>query len=176
MEYAFAGGGDGSAPVSNLLELGGKLYGTTVFGGDDNLGEIYALDPGPAPRQSSIPSKVGSDGSLPIGGLISAGGLLYGTTGEGGDAFGDGTVYSLDPASGAEIVVSTFHGTDGAHPSTDLIMVGGLLYGVTGDGGLAKKCTGFGCGTIFSLDPATGVETVLHTFRGGADGESPTQN
>jgi uncharacterized repeat protein (TIGR03803 family) len=35
---------------------------------------------------------------------------------------------------------------------------------------------GTGCGTVFSLDPETGAETVLYTFAGGTDGYYPGAN
>jgi uncharacterized repeat protein (TIGR03803 family) len=47
----------------------------------------------------------------------------------------------------------------------------GVLYGTTGAGGPAA-CTQ-GCGTVFSVDRATGAETILHEFQGGSDGELP---
>jgi uncharacterized repeat protein (TIGR03803 family) len=42
----------------------------------------------------------------------------------------------------------------------------GNLYGTTSEGG------GSGAGTVFKLD-ATGKESVLYSFTGGADGGSP---
>ena len=55
---------------------------------------------------------------------------------------------------------------DGAGP-TRLIRDGaGNFYGTTGGGGVG------GYGTVFKLD-ATGAETVLYSFTGGADGSEP---
>ena len=48
-------------------------------------------------------------------------------------------------------------------PAGRLLAVGGLLYGVTSQAGQ-------GPGVVYSLDPASGSETVLHAFRGGGDG------
>jgi len=52
-----------------------------------------------------------------------------------------------------------------------LIEVKGTLYGTTLSGGTG--CDGAGCGTVFSLDPNTGAETVLYAFQGGTDGSGP---
>ena len=58
-------------------------------------------------------------------------------------------------------------GTDGDAPVAGLLRDGaGNLYGTTFHGGA------FGNGTVFKLD-ATGTETVLHSFAGGADGSGP---
>jgi uncharacterized repeat protein (TIGR03803 family) len=47
----------------------------------------------------------------------------------------------------------------------------GNLYGVTSSGGAGGVCDR-GCGTVFELTPA-GVESVLHSFIGNADGIEP---
>ena len=54
---------------------------------------------------------------------------------------------------------------DGAFPVASLISDStGLLYGTTaGGGGTGCKV---GCGTVFSIDPTTGVETPLYSFQG----------
>jgi len=53
----------------------------------------------------------------------------------------------------------------------------GNIYGTTMEGGLIP-CPGsiFGCGVVFKVDPATGTETVLYTFKDGADGANPGTN
>jgi uncharacterized repeat protein (TIGR03803 family) len=42
-----------------------------------------------------------------------------------------------------------------------------MLYGTTWSGGA------YNGGTVFSLDPDTGTETVLHAFGSGGDGKNP---
>ena len=56
---------------------------------------------------------------------------------------------------------------DGATPYAGLVNASGVLYGTTSAGGAS------GLGTIFSYDLATGSETVLYSFKGGADGAEP---
>jgi uncharacterized repeat protein (TIGR03803 family) len=96
--------------------------------------------------------------------LIDVGGTLYGTT-YGGGASSQGTVFSVTPA-GADTVVHSFSGSDGAGPEAGLVNIGGRLYGTTFQGGAN------GMGTVFAMTPA-GVETVLHSFQGGSDGANP---
>src|SRR5256885_2264691 len=82
----------------------------------------------------------------------------------GGGFYGDGTVFSLDPATGAETVLYFFcqkgeFCLDGSSPWGGLIDVKGKLYGTTVYGG-DTSCNG-GCGTVFSLNRDTGKEKVL---------------
>ena len=69
------------------------------------------------------------------------------------------------------------HCADGDQPEGGLIKdADGLFYGMTAFGGNNLNChlNNGSCGTIFSLNAKTGVETVLHTFPGGRKGEIPT--
>jgi uncharacterized repeat protein (TIGR03803 family) len=43
--YTFTGGSDGLYSISNLVLKKGALYGTTLYGGADNAGDIYELTP-----------------------------------------------------------------------------------------------------------------------------------
>jgi len=112
----------------------------------------------------------GTDGQNPYAGVTDVKGKLYGTTVKGGTA-GNGTVFSVDPKTGAETVLYSFcsqqNCTDGSEPFGNLITVKGTLYGTTFEGGTTDS------GTVFALDPKTGSETVLHSFGSGTDGYTP---
>ena len=115
----------------------------------------------------------GTDGQSPAAGLVrDPAGNLYGTTAYGG-TFNFGTVFKLD-ATGRETVLYSFTGgTDGAIPLAGLIQdAHGNLYGTTEHGGDLTCNSGVGCGTVFKLD-TTVKETVLYSFRGKPDGNSP---
>src|SRR5580698_10264873 len=77
----------------------------------------------------------GADGSDPYAGLIKVRRKLYGTTSGGGTA-SDGTLFSVDPKTGAETIAYSFKGGyDGSQPTAGLLDVGGILYGTTNAGG-----------------------------------------
>ena len=174
---------DGQYPFAGLIAVKGMLYGTTNFGGAYGYGTAFALDPKTGAETVLHAFGSGTDGFSPDGGLIAVKGTLYGTTDAGGvgycNPYGCGTVHSLDPKTGAETVLYSFCSLqdcgDGMFPTAGLIEANGTLYGTTFYGG-NKGCERQGCGTVFALDPATGAETVLHTFcpHGNcADGEMP---
>jgi len=163
---------DGATPYAGLLNVNGTLYGTAANGGSlcmTNCGVVFALDR--TTGQETVLHSFGNapDGAEPFGQLLDVSGTLYGTTAMGG-ASGLGTLFSLDLATNAEQVLHSFAGgLDGISPATQPIDVGGILYGTTNFGG-GNSCFDFnGCGTVYSFDPATGVETVLYRFCGQAN-------
>lgn len=171
--YTFQGGADGAYPFAGLHSWGGlgnALYGTTNQGGANGAGVVFSVDPATGAETVLYPfcsQPKCADGSAPAGGLTKIHKTLYGTTSSGG-AYHSGTVYSLNPATGAETVLYSFTGgADGGLPNADLIVIGDTLYSTTFQGGVS------GQGTVFSFDTTTGVETVLYSFQGGADGAGP---
>jgi uncharacterized repeat protein (TIGR03803 family) len=109
----------------------------------------------------------GADGGSPEASLIrDAAGNFYSTTYSGG-ADGYGTVFVLSPGGLEKVLYSFTGGTDGANPSSGLILdAQGYLFGTTDLGGA------YGKGTVFRINPSGG-ETVLFSFTGGADGAYP---
>jgi uncharacterized repeat protein (TIGR03803 family) len=74
-----------------------------------------------------------------------------------------------------ETVLYSFRGYpyDGAVPWSGLTYFKGTFYGTTIVGGVYECSSGVaGCGTAYSITPS-GTETVLHSFKGGKDGDSP---
>ena len=173
--YAFAGGNDGAYPASNLINVGGVLYGTTSGGGASGCGTVFKVTP--TGKEKVLHAFTYSDGCTAFAGLTQLGGLLYGTTVNGGGGaactYGCGVLYKMTKAGELTDLYAFQAGNDGAYPQAGLTNVGGILYGVTANGG-GTGCGGFGCGTIFSLTEA-GATTVLYAFQGGADGYLPLQ-
>jgi uncharacterized repeat protein (TIGR03803 family) len=60
-------------------------------------GTVFSVDPATGAEHILYDFQGGSDGELPVGGLIAKGGTLYGTTNYGGDADNDGTVFEMRP-------------------------------------------------------------------------------
>lgn len=155
--HAFLGPPDGAFPVGSLINVGGTLFGTTE---GYNYGTVFSVNPRTGAEKVVYAFHGGKDGDTPAAGLVKVGDLLYSTTFFGGGAtpcgqFGCGTIYSLNPKTGAEHVVYAFKGgADSAQPTDSMIEIGGTLYGVSTYGGGARFCSiGGGCGTVFSFKP-----------------------
>ncbi len=99
--HSFGNGTDGANPRASLIELNGKLYGTTYAGGSYRCGSncgygtVFSITPGGTEKVLHSFGN-GSDGANPYSSLIDVKGTLYGTT-EVGGAHGYGTVFSLKP-------------------------------------------------------------------------------
>jgi uncharacterized repeat protein (TIGR03803 family) len=181
--WSFGNGSDGQSPASGVIDVGGTLYGTAQSGGDNSGGVVYALDP--ATRTETVVYSFCSqtnctDGDTPYAGLINLNGVLFGTTLTGGSGTsynpygqGDGTVYGIDLATGAQTFVHSFQGgKDGKLLLAPVRAVRGMLYGTTALGG--KGGGDNGGGTVFKLDPANGQEKIVYSFRTtGSDGYNP---
>jgi len=139
---------DGVNPSAGLIrDTAGNLYGTTLYGGDDNAGVVFQLDP--TGTLTVLHSFNYGDGSYVFGGLIQdTNGFLYGNA-AGGGRYGYGTVFKLDPATGRFRVLHIFAGgTDGATPQARLVSDGsGNLVGTTVNGGPDDF------GTVFRISP-----------------------
>jgi len=168
--YTFQGGSDGSGPNVPIVDSAGNLFGTTFAGGAASNGTVFRVDSSGIETQLyAFPGN--SVGESPYSGVINDGaGHLYGTTLAGG-ATNSGLVYEIGP-SGKEKVLYEFQGgADGANPVRELVRdPDGNLYGTTSNGGMPTFPGG--CGVVYKLSPS-GVQTVLHTFTGGADGCGP---
>jgi len=171
---------DGAYPQGGLIaDKKGNLYGTIWEGGAAGHGAIFKLSPDGA--ETLLYSFTGgTDGAGPSGSLIAdKQGNFYGVTEFGGGGTcadgGCGTVFKL-AADGAETVLHSFaSGADGHQPFTGLVMDdAGNLYGTTpqGGGGGGSTNRDVGCGVVFKLAP-NGTETILHAFKGAADGCVP---
>ena len=101
--HSFGNGADGANPHASLIELAGKLYGTTTNGGaykcsygySGGCGTVFSITPGG--KEAVLHSFGGaSDGYFPNASLIGAYGTFYGTTQYGGK-HGYGTLFAFIP-------------------------------------------------------------------------------
>jgi uncharacterized repeat protein (TIGR03803 family) len=188
--FAFNGGSNGCCPHGGVaFGPDGLLYGTSPFGGPGGpfggSGTVFQLTPPSAGGSAWTETLLhtftdGSDGGDPEAGVVfGAGGILYGTTSQGGTGsctsgtgviVGCGTVYQLTPPSVAgdvwthTILYNFAGGTDGAEPRAIVLGANGALYGTTFQGG------GSAAGTVFELSPPAvsggpWTESVLHSFK-----------
>src|SRR5258708_1755508 len=134
-----------SCPDCGLTaDTAGNLYGTTTAGGSSGNGTVFKLVKptvvgGGWKEQVLYSFGTGTDGAVPVAGVIlDASGNLYGTTSAGG-TYGYGTVFQLKRStkSYTEIILHEFAlGTDGGVPYAGLVMDSkGTLYGAASDGG-----------------------------------------
>ena len=142
---------DGAFPTGALIQTSdGSFYGTTLRGGDLDLGTVFRFDQ--SGLLTTLYSFSGNDGAFPRGGLIQGSdGRLYGVTrgGESTPEFGFGTVFAID-TNGALETLHRFTGADGAYPRARLLQVSdGSFYGMTESGGPR------GGGVIFRVRLAT---------------------
>ncbi|MGC9993511.1 MAG: choice-of-anchor tandem repeat GloVer-containing protein [Candidatus Cybelea sp.] len=92
--HSFKGGsGDGENPYAGLINVNGKLYGTTFGGGANGHGTVFAIS---TSGKETVLHGFGrsGDGSNPVAGLMNLKGTLYGTTYAGGANSG-GTVFAI---------------------------------------------------------------------------------
>lgn len=160
--HSFHGIFDGAEPHSGLIiDAAGKLYGTASRGGNyDNCaiagtgcGTVFSINRNGSGWTVRGLHSFGNldthDGSLPLGDLIiDSAGNLYGTTRDGGNRTGEGTVFKLSPTSTnrySETVLYNFAGgSDGKSPYAGLAMdSAGNLYGTTFSGGIHIWGTAF---------------------------------
>jgi uncharacterized repeat protein (TIGR03803 family) len=115
-----------------------------------------------------------ADGAAPQSDLImDSSGNFYGTTSQGG-ASNVGTVFKIAAGSHTVTTLASFNRTNGATPTTGLVMDSlGNLYGTTNRGGAYGEDTVFqGYGTVFELAAGSHTITTLVSFD-GVNGQDP---
>jgi uncharacterized repeat protein (TIGR03803 family) len=170
--FSFAGGKGGANPAGGLVPLDGKLYGATVAGGGfGKAGTTFEFDPATHGFSILHAFADGNDGEQPYAGPAAFDGKLYGTTFQGGKV-GFGTLYQLDPVTRHLGTLHSFTSLgDGGHPESRPVVLDGMLYGTTFDGGNAPiSCINtnpglyWGCGVLYRYDPLKNRTTVAHAF------------
>jgi uncharacterized repeat protein (TIGR03803 family) len=130
---------------------------------------VFSLDPKSGTFEVLYAFQGYPDAGCPTSNLLNFGGTLFGAAA----CVDDGAVFSVNPKTMAEKVLYSFQGGDDGSDPSGLINVGELLYGTTGTGGRVTESCPSGCGTVFSLNPKTGIKTVLHSFGAGVDASDP---
>ncbi|MBV8531830.1 MAG: hypothetical protein JO104_10965 [Candidatus Eremiobacteraeota bacterium] len=181
--YRFQGGHrDGSYPYGELLALDGKLFGTTLFGGDfercgQGCGTIFDVTPSGLERVLHRFDRT-AQGSQP-GPLIQLNGTFYGTTYNGGAVCGPygytgcGTVFEATTA-GAVKTVYEFKSaqSDGQNPES-IAAANGVLYGTTFAGGNTCGVSGAYGGVLFAVT-TSGKKKPAYPFSCYSDGIVPS--
>jgi len=139
---------DASLPSALIEGTGGLLYGTTIFGGANNVGTVFKVgrDGNGYSLLFSFTTNV-IDGHRPKSIVQGSDSALYGTTSEGGNgrcydalglSVGCGTVFKLNTDGTGYMVLHSFGGAgsvDGEFPNGVVEGSDGMLYGTTSQGG-----------------------------------------
>ncbi len=149
-------------PIGNLILSGDTLYGAGSGGlGPTSYGGIFKIKTDGSGYKLLHGFTDGSDGAYPLGGLVLAGDVLYGTTG--GDGIGTfGSVFSINTngatAGFTNIYVFT-NGIDGFSPFNSLVLSGKhVACGTTAFGATN------GQGTVFKVNTDGTGFTNIHSF------------
>jgi uncharacterized repeat protein (TIGR03803 family) len=135
---------DGANPWGGLVLAENTLYGTTVDGGTNGWGTVFAVNTDGTNFRLLHTFSDAIDGGTPASGLVISGSTLYGTATVGGTNH-SGTVFSVNTDGTGFTVLHTFNGLDGSDPQSALLLSGSTLYGTTVEGGT------HGAGTIFAI-------------------------
>ena len=170
--YSFQGPPDGELPGGGVIrDKNGNLFGTTVLGGQNNLGSVWELTnvPGVGWVETTLYSfQNAGDGETPWAGLVmDQTGNLYGAA-AGSGGLDTGTIFELSP-SGNGWTFNVIRSGVCSPIATLSLDAAGNLYGTTPCGGTAEK------GNVFKLSKtANGWQySSLYEFTGGADGLDP---
>jgi uncharacterized repeat protein (TIGR03803 family) len=177
--HSFGQGTDGWYPdAAVIFDKKGNMYGTTSEGGPFGFGTVFEMSPTSGGRWTESIlhafSIYGEDTpEAPL--IFDQQGNLYGTTENGGIAFG--TVFQMTPPPSpggqwTENVIYNFTDTnDGAYPASGLLIdKQSNLYGTSSFAGIHDG------GTVYELKrTATGwQEITLYEFQSGDDGAQPS--
>jgi len=162
--HDFTGGpDDGYRPHGQVTLSGGKLYGMTELGGNDNMGVVFemGIDGSDYTLRHEF-TGAPNDGGGPWGSLALQGGKLYGMTRQGGSYLsGYGTIFRMDPDGSNYEVLHSFAGPDdGYGPYGSVTVNGDVVYGMTYGGGFTQAQYG----VVFRMDADGGNYEVLKEF------------
>jgi uncharacterized repeat protein (TIGR03803 family) len=168
--HNFSVGSDGINPNAGVIVSGNTLYGTAPSGGAEGAGMVFKLNID-GTGYTNLHSFYGgsNDGGVANGGLLLAGGTLFGMTSGGGGTLGRGVVFALSTngTGNGSGYTNLYVFTGSAQPSTNdsgatpyygLAILGDTLYGTTVYGGTN------GDGIIFAIQTNGTGFTNLHTF------------
>lgn len=160
------GNSRGGAPQADLVDDGtGNLWGTTSIGSTYDGGTIFKIDVSTGAITTVADLNPALTGSGSQGALVSDGsGNFWGTARQG--AFGateNGTIFKINTGTLAVTAIDLV--SMGTSPQAGLVSdSAGNLWGVASSGGA------YNWGTVYKVDPNTGVITTVVDFAGTTTG------
>lgn len=159
---------EGKYPSGLIEAHNGLIYGTASWGGPNDKGTIFSLDP--AGQVTVLHAFAGADGRHPGGLVLGPSGLLYGTTAwtKPKNRHPHGTLYSINRKTTELQTLFDFPKAreDGNYPVRLLRGRDGRYYGATYGGGRGSE------GTFYRMTPGGEVQTLFR-FNGTSDGGWP---
>ncbi len=157
----------GSGPEGSFLYDGTFLYGTTRWGGLNDLGTVFKIKPDGTGYTRLLDFDGSTNGRGAINSLISDGIFLYGMTSLGGTN-DQGVIFKIKPdGTGYAKLLDFANLTTGYYAESTLFYDGTFLYGTAILGGSN------GGGTLFKIKTdGTGYFTLLN-FEGTVNGSNP---
>ena len=161
--YNFTNGLDGSLPQSALMLLSNVLYGTTTSGGVSNVGTIFRINTDGSGFGELHEFTSTYDAGEPFGSLTLCSNVFYGTALAGNaNSTNYGVIFQINPdGSGVTNLYNFSGGSDGAGPTTALVLNGNTFYGTADEGGSAFAAVGDG--TLFALTAPVSLQIVNST-------------
>ncbi len=155
--------------AGQLLEHGGKLWGTTSNGGANIwYGVVFSINTDGSGYTTVYDFDLTS-GAYPKAGLVISNNRFWGHT-NGGGSSSKGVVFSLALDGSDYQVEHTFTGSDGDFSDSKKLLVdGNKLWGLRTYGGTSME------GTVFSIDNDGTNFTKAHDF-GSSDGIAPSSS
>lgn len=166
IDQTYSTNSDGARPEGGLILSGSTLYGTTLSGGMNGHGTIFAVNTD-GTGFTILHSFSPGEGQTPYGVLVLSSNTLYGTTIDGGASF-HGTVFAVNTDGAGFATLYNFTATagtlgsygtngDGVYPWDGLVLSDNVLYGTAHDGGAQ------GAGTVFALNLSAAPPPIQFT-------------
>lgn len=155
-----------------MLNYNNTLYGVTVYGGINNNGVIFKINPDGSGYAPVHVFKGGiDDGAQPHSGVLEINNVFFGMTAEGGSE-GKGVIYKINPDSSGFSVLYSFNKSTGHNPHGRLTLGsdGHTVFGMTKTGGPG------GLGLVFSYDISNSTYKTVHTFTKGKDNGNTSEH
>ncbi|HET8803831.1 MAG TPA: choice-of-anchor tandem repeat GloVer-containing protein [Aequorivita sp.] len=153
-------GSNGSRAFADLISDGTYFYGTTVEGGNNDIGVLFKIKID-GTGYTKLHDFDETNGANPFNGLTLVGTELFGVTLYGGPN-DKGVIFKINTDGTNYTILNDLSGnSDGSLPNASLNYDGTFLYGTTYSGG-----TGAGGGTIYKLKPDGTEFTTIHSFNG----------
>jgi uncharacterized repeat protein (TIGR03803 family) len=161
--YKFNGFPDGADPVwGPTFDAQGNLWGTTPVQPGHGSGTIYKLTPsGDTWTETTAYTFPGPGDTVSWGFIVDGQGNLFNTT--------LNSLFVITPQGTVNTLYTFTGGADGGTLYWENLVRDALgnFYGTAAAGGTSGR------GVVFRVDPS-GIEDVLYSFTGGADGGGPT--